>query len=242
MKIIAIIPSRYASQRFPGKPLVDIAGKSMIQRTYEQVRSVGVFERVMVATDDDRIYQHVKSFGGEVMMTSDQHLSGTDRCGEVVARLEQDFDYVINVQGDEPFVQKDQLIVLIDLLKTKPAIATLIKKIEDIDLIDDINKPKVVVDKHGNALYFSRYPIPFQRNPSTKIQYYHHIGVYAFKKEVLLELVKLEPSDLERAESLEQLRWLENGYPIKTGITDRESFGIDHPEDLEKLKQKGLIE
>jgi 3-deoxy-manno-octulosonate cytidylyltransferase (CMP-KDO synthetase) len=241
LKILGIIPSRYGSTRFPGKPLIEISGKSMVQRTYEQVRKSGLFEKVIVATDDKRIFDHVIEFGGEAMMTSESHQSGTDRCGEVVEKLGENFDYVINVQGDEPFILKQQLEDLVETLKNGPEIATLIRKIDDISYLDNPNKPKVVIDLQGNALLFSRSKIPFQRNSHIEYDYFHHIGVYAFKPKVLKDIVKLEQSPLEKIELLEQLRWMENGYKIKTAITNSESIGIDTPEDLLKLKENGKI-
>lgn len=213
----------------------------MVQRTYEQVKKSGLFEKVIVATDDQRIFDHVIEFGGEAMMTSESHQSGTDRCGEVVDKLGENFDYVINVQGDEPFILKQQLEDLVETLEDGPEIATLIRKIDDNSYLENPNKPKVVVDLQGNALFFSRSKIPFNRNTNIDCDYFHHIGVYAFKPNVLKDIVKLEQSNLEKIELLEQLRWLENGYKIKTAITNSESIGIDSPEDLIKLKENGKI-
>lgn len=241
MKFVAIIPARYASTRFPGKPLVDIGGKTMIQRVYEQV-SLSV-ENVYVATDDKRIYDTVESFGGKAIMTSDQHKSGTDRCYEAYTKIEVPFDVIINVQGDEPFIQPSQIESLKNCFNDASTdIATLVKKIsvnESESLLFNPNSPKVVLDKKNNALYFSRSPIPYLRNfsPDKWAQnhvYYKHIGIYAYKANVLQEITKMEVSKLEQAESLEQLRWLENGLKIKCGFSEVESIGIDTPEDLEK--------
>ena len=241
---LGIIPARFASTRFPGKPLVDIGGKTMVQRVYEQAckSSLG---QVVVATDDARIFDHVSAFGGNVLMTSDQHPSGTDRCAEVAALPHYaDFQWVVNVQGDEPFIQPEQINLALDFLSKDNGcpIATLAKKINpgsNLDLTDP-NMVKVVFDKNQRALYFSRWPLPFHRNLEREKwlaegQFYKHIGLYAFRREVLLEVAKLPPSRLELAESLEQLRWLENGYPIGVALTEFESISIDSPGDLEKV-------
>lgn len=241
LRYVAIIPARYASTRFPGKPLVDIGGKTMIQRVYEQVKSA--VENVYVATDDERIYDAVIAFGGDVIMTSDQHRSGTDRCYEAFTKLDEWFDVVINVQGDEPFIQPKQIEALINCFDDEETqIATLVKKIgvNDSDVLFNPNSPKVVTDNKSNALYFSRSPIPYKRGTDeskwlTEHEYYKHIGIYAYRSEVLAEIVKMQPSKLEIAESLEQLRWLENGLRVKVGYSDVESQGIDTPEDLEKI-------
>ncbi|MCF8244813.1 MAG: 3-deoxy-manno-octulosonate cytidylyltransferase [Saprospiraceae bacterium] len=239
---LGIIPARFSSTRFPGKPLVDIAGKTMIQRVYEQA-SKSSLGKVVVATDDPRIFDNVLSFGGEVVMTSDRHLSGTDRCAEVAA-LPQfiDFQFVVNVQGDEPFIQPGQIdLALAPLVKNAGLpIATLAKQIDpksNLDLTNP-NLVKVVFDKQQRALYFSRWPMPFHRNlPKEKWLamglFYKHVGLYAFRRKVLLEVAMLPPSRLELAESLEQLRWLENGYPIGVALTEFEIISIDSPSDLE---------
>lgn len=248
-RFIGIIPARYASTRFPGKPLADISGKPMIQHVVEKASAV--LEYVVVATDDERIQRTVKAFGGTVVMTSPAHQSGTDRCFEALnlftAETGLSFDVVINIQGDEPFVKPEQ----IELLKTcfddkQTDIATLIKIIEDQAIIFDVNKPKVVITRNSEALYFSRSPIPFVRG---KVQsdwmqlhtFYQHIGMYAYRTHVLGKITQLETGDLEKAESLEQLRWLENGFTIKTAVTRFESYGIDTPEDLEKALALGLF-
>ncbi len=243
LRFVAIIPARYASTRFPGKPLVDIGGKTMIQRVYDQVSKE--LDDVYVATDDQRIFDKVLSFGGKVIMTSDAHRSGTDRCYEAFTKLEDWFDVVINVQGDEPFIQPEQIEALKNCFADdETQIATLVKKITDKDGVEVLfnpNSPKVVIDKQNNALYFSRSPIPYKRGSDEKNwmaehDYYKHVGVYAYRSEVLSQIVQMPPSKLELAESLEQLRWLENGLKIKAGFTDVETVGIDTPEDLEKIK------
>lgn len=243
LRFVAIIPARYASTRFPGKPLVDIGGKTMIQRVYDQVSKV--LDDVYVATDDQRIFDKVRSFDGKVIMTSDAHRSGTDRCYEAFTKLDDWFDVVINVQGDEPFIQPEQIEALRDCFADEETqIATLVKKITERDGVEVLfnpNSPKVVIDKQNNALYFSRSPIPYKRGSDEKNwiaehDYYKHVGVYAYRSEVLSQIVQMPPSKLELAESLEQLRWLENGLKIKAGFTDVETVGIDTPEDLEKIK------
>jgi len=242
MKPIAIIPARYASTRFPGKPLVMIKGKPMIQLVYEQSRKF--FNQVVVATDDDRIVDSVKAFGGEVVMTSAKHTSGTDRCAEAAKILstKYDFDVVVNVQGDEPFIDPAHL-ELITQCFTHPdtEIATLITPILSTEILFDPNKVKAVISNTGDALYFSRQPIPFQRDiPEaewvTNHTYYLHVGLYAYRKEVLEQITHLAPTQLEIAEKLEQLRWLEKGYRITTAITSHGNFGIDTPNDFEKIK------
>ncbi len=241
MNIIGIIPSRYNSTRFPGKPLVDIAGKSMIQRVYEQTQKVRSFSKIIVATDDVRIEEHVKSFGGDVMMTSAEHQSGTDRCGEVVRKLKENYDVVVNIQGDEPFIQPEQLEKLIatfDDVNTQ--IATLAIKLKNSEDIFNPNIVKVVFSVSRNALYFSRNPIPFNRNSekqnwNTTTNYYKHLGIYAFRSDILRKINTLQQSTLEKAESLEQLRWLENEFKIKLVETDIDTIGIDTSEDLEKM-------
>jgi 3-deoxy-manno-octulosonate cytidylyltransferase (CMP-KDO synthetase) len=290
MKILGVIPARYASTRFPAKPLVMIDGKSMIQRVYEQAKKCKSLARVVVATDDKRIFDHVKSFGGDVLMTSETHQSGTDRCAEVVEQLnfeiqtahidsdvapvfgkitprfEGIFTAVINIQGDEPFIQPEQIEKIADILrgpflenaKAKIAseatstalnskrqttdfdIATLSKSIDNQEDIDNSNVVKVVFSEGGRAIYFSRSPIPFLRNLDKKDwaksgQFFKHIGLYGYKTSVLLKLAQLSPSPLEKSESLEQLRWLENGFTIGVAQTNLETIGIDTPEDLAKL-------
>lgn len=246
MKPIAIIPARYASTRFPGKPLVDIGGKPMIQHVYE--RCSKAFDLLVVATDDVRIEEAVKSFGGKVVMTAAGHPSGTDRCAEAARLLsaDYDFDVVVNVQGDEPFIQPDQFRLLLQCFDDEACdIATLLCPIDKIETLFDHNKVKAVRSAAGFALYFSRHTIPFQRDAAkdewlTKHQYFLHIGLYAYRASVLQALTQLEPSPLEQGEKLEQLRWLENDFRIKTALTDGAGSGIDTPEDLERL-QAGLL-
>lgn len=243
MKTIGIIPARYASTRFPAKPLALLGGKPVIQRVYEQVS--GLLDYVVVATDDKRIYDAVLSFGGNAVMTSVDHKSGTDRCREAHSLCGGNFDVVVNIQGDEPFIRKSQIQSLIACFNDeKTDIATLVKPFtpaDGFDRLENVNSPKVVLDSDMNALYFSRSIIPFQRNRDrsewiANHTYYKHIGLYAYRAAVLEEITRLPQSSLEIAESLEQLRWLENGYKIKVGITDVETIGIDTPQDLEQAE------
>lgn len=237
MNIIGIIPARYASTRFPGKPLVDINGKTMIQRVYEQALGCELLNDLIVATDDERIANHVKQFGGKVEMTSPNHQSGTDRCCEVIQLLPYTPDAIINIQGDEPFIQPEQISMLAQLMSNPNVeIGTLIKEITDATEITNENVVKVVADNFGKALYFSRCAIPFQRNKSQNVpSYYKHIGMYGYKREVLQKIAGLKPSAAEISESLEQLRWLQNGYVINTAITNFETFAVDSPDDLKKF-------
>jgi len=243
IRFVCIIPARFNSTRFPGKPLVDIGGKTMIQRVYEQV--LKVLPDVYVATDDKRIFDAVIGFGGKAIMTSDLHKSGTDRCYEAFTKLDEWFDVIINVQGDEPFIQPEQINEILKCFdEPETQIATLAKKItikDDFESLSNPNNPKLVINSHNEAMYFSRSVIPFVRGAETekwisKHSYLKHVGIYAYKADILRELTLLEQSPLEVAESLEQLRWLENGYRIKVGFTDVETFGIDTPDDLEKVK------
>lgn len=242
MKFIGIIPARYASTRFPGKPLALLGGKPMIQRVYEQVKET--VDRVCVATDDERIEAAVKAFGGNVVMTSDQHRSGTDRCEEAYRKVGEPFDVIINIQGDEPFIHPEQIETIKRCFEDESVdIATLVKPFAaDGDFESTLfnpNSPKVVVNKRMEAMYFSRSIVPYIRGKKytewlSAHVFYKHIGMYAYRADVLKEITALPPSSLEIAESLEQLRWLENGYKIKVGITEQETIGIDTPEDLEK--------
>lgn len=239
MRILGVIPARYASTRFPAKPLIDIAGQTMIERVYNQVKKARSITKVIVATDHPKIFDHVISFGGEACMTSESHVSGTDRCFEVLTKEKSKFDYLINIQGDEPFIAPEQIDLLASLLDAKTELATLSKKIEDGEHLISPNIVKVVCDKEGKALYFSRSPIPYIRNSSPnewlrKHPFYKHIGMYAYRSDILEQITKLGVTSLEKAESLEQLRWLENGYSIKVVETPHETIGIDTPEDLEK--------
>jgi len=239
MSILAVIPARYNSSRFPGKPLADIKGKSMIQRVYEQAKLAGGIDRVIIATDDSRIFEHSKEFGAEVMMTSEKHRNGTERIAEVVQAIDEKFDAVLNIQGDEPFVKIEQIDLLCSIISKKDNdIASLAKKIEEESELKSPNTVKVVMSKHSKALYFSRFAIPYQRNLGADIIRYKHIGMYAFKYSILNDLIRLSESSLETAESLEQLRWLESGYSIEMGITNYDSYGIDTPEDLVKAIER----
>ncbi|NDV78059.1 3-deoxy-manno-octulosonate cytidylyltransferase [Dysgonomonas sp. 511] len=241
MRFIAIIPARYESTRFPGKPLADMGGKPMIQRVYEQVKKA--INDVWVATDDKRIFDAVDAFGGKVVMTSADHRSGTDRIREAYEKIGQEFDVIINVQGDEPFIQPVQIETLKACFDSKDAeLATLVKpfkKEDGFDALFNANSPKVVVNKRDEAIYFSRSIIPYIRDVHhsewlDKHTFYKHIGMYAYRPDILQEITRLKPSSLEKAESLEQLRWIENGYRIKIGYTDVETIGIDTPEDMQK--------
>lgn len=247
MKFIAIIPARYASTRFPGKPLAELGGKPVVRRVYEQVAAV--FDRTIVATDDERIYEAVQAFGGRAEMTSPDHRSGTDRCREAYdrfcAREGDAYDVVVNVQGDEPFVRRSQLETLKRCFDDPGTdIATLVKPFAEADgleALENPNSPKVVLDAGSRALYFSRSVIPFLRGVERsewlrRHTFYKHLGVYAFRTEVLRAVAALPQSPLERAESLEQLRWLENGYRIGVGVTSADTVGIDTPEDLVKAE------
>lgn len=243
MKFIGIIPARYASTRFPAKPLAMLGGKPVIQRVYEQV--AGVLDDVCVATDDERIEKAVEAFGGKVVMTSVNHKSGTDRCYEAYCKVGQGYDVVVNIQGDEPFIQRSQLEAVKACFDDEATqIATLVKPFrpeDGFDALENVNSPKVVVNRQMQALYFSRSIVPFQRNRDRKEWlanhvYYKHIGLYAYRASVLKEITALPQSPLELAESLEQLRWLENGYTVKVGISDVETIGIDTPQDLERAE------
>jgi len=241
MRLVGIVPARYGSTRFPGKPLVDIFGKSMVRRVYERASQAPELDEVWVATDDERIYDHVKAFGGKVMMTLSTHTSGTERCHEASELLSRGADAIVNIQGDEPFVHPKQISELCAVIsRPEVGIATLVKRIEDPAVLLNPNKVKVVIDSANRALYFSRSAIPYFRDHSVtewmaKHDFYKHIGLYAYKVDVLREIVHLEPSSLEQAESLEQLRWLERGRSIHCAITRYESPAVDTPEDLEGL-------
>jgi 3-deoxy-manno-octulosonate cytidylyltransferase (CMP-KDO synthetase) len=240
MKILGIIPARYASTRFPGKPLIDINGTSMIQRVYEQAKKCTLLSEVVVATDDDRIFSHVQSFGGVAVMTSPDHQSGTDRCAEV-ARQHLEYDVVINIQGDEPYIDPEQIGKVAACFNSpKIELATLIKKINNLGELNNPNSPKVIINKLSEAIYFSRTPIPYLREfPQHewlgRFDYFKHIGIYGYRADILQKLTQLPVSSLEKAEKLEQLRWLENGYRITVAETDLETHAVDVPEDLEKL-------
>jgi 3-deoxy-manno-octulosonate cytidylyltransferase (CMP-KDO synthetase) len=237
MKIAAIIPARFHSTRFPGKPLIDIGGKTMIRRVYEQAKKASIISEVIVATDDQKIFDEVKNFGGRAILTSPDHNNGTERCAEVAAGL--DADVIINVQGDEPFIHPEPIDLLaLSFKDVSVQIATLIKQHALDSELQSPSRIKVAVNKNFEALYFSRSLIPFHQrgNSETIPSYYKHIGIYAFRKDVLLKLVKLQPTALELSESLEQLRWLENGYKIQCLVTQYESISIDTPADLQLIE------
>lgn len=240
MKFTAIIPARYASTRFPGKPLALLGGKPVIQRVYEQ--AVSVLGEAYVATDDQRIFDTVESFGGQAVMTRSDHKSGTDRIEEAARKIDTTADIIINVQGDEPFIQASQIETLCRLFDTpETQIGTLGKRFESMEAAENPNSPKIVCDTNGFALYFSRSLIPFIRGKErnewfTHFPFLKHLGIYAYRREVLTEITQLPQSPLEMAESLEQLRWLQNGYRIRVGETDVETVGIDTPEDLQRAE------
>lgn len=241
MKFIGIIPARYASTRFPGKPLALLGGKPVIQHVYEKVAAV--LEAAYVATDDERIYDVVKSFGGQVVMTRTDHKSGTDRIEEAIEKIGGEWDVVVNVQGDEPFVAKSQLDTICHCFDDPTTqIATLGKPFESMEAVQNPNSPKIVVDNMGFAMYFSRSVIPYLRGKEmsswlTHYPFLKHLGIYAYRKDVLRQVTQLPQSSLEIAESLEQLRWLQNGFKIKVGTTDVETVGIDTPQDLERAEE-----
>lgn len=237
MRFIVLIPARYQSVRFPGKPLAMLGTKPVIQWVYEN--TARAIDDVWVATDDQRIYDAVEAFGGKALFTGAEHKSGTDRCAEAARLLqgEVDFDAVINVQGDEPFVQPEQLVSLMSCFDETTKLATLVREINSAEELFNPNRPKVVLDRQGHALYFSRSPIPFVRGDAEQNWVQHHrfwahVGMYAYKADALQEITQLEPGILEQTEALEQLRWLENGYRIKTAVTTHQSVGIDTPDDL----------
>lgn len=240
MKFIGIIPARFASTRFPGKPLAMLGGKTVIQRVYEQ--ATAILDEAYVATDDERIYQAVEQFGGRAIMTRTDHKSGTDRIEEAAEKIGTQADVIINIQGDEPFIQQSQIETLMHLFDDPTTqIGTLGKRFETIEAVQNPNSPKFVTDKRGFALYFSRSIIPYIRGKEQDEWLQHfpflkHLGLYAYRREVLREITLLPQSPLEIAESLEQLRWLENGYRIRVGLTDVETVGIDTPEDLQRAE------
>lgn len=242
MRVVGIIPSRYASTRFPGKPLVLISGKTMIRRVCEQAWK-SKLDAVVVATDDVRIADEVMNFGGRYVMTDPNHRSGTDRCCEALDILGNQYDAVVNIQGDEPFIDPEQINLLIDLISQEEVqLASLVRRMDDEDELFSPNTVKVVMDNHGKALYFSRNPIPFIRNVERTDWlkngvFYQHIGIYAYKAETLHQIAAMQPSALELAESLEQLRWLENGLSIRMAVTDSVNVSIDTPSDLAKAEQ-----
>jgi 3-deoxy-manno-octulosonate cytidylyltransferase (CMP-KDO synthetase) len=243
MNIIGIVPARFGSVRFPGKPLVDINGKSMVQRVYEQSIKANLLSKVLIATDDERIFNHVKDFGGDAILTSPQHQSGTDRCAEVMNKLGMnEWEAVINIQGDEPFIHPEQIDLLCSTFDNPDTtISTLVKKINSSDELFNHNNVKVILNKKQQAIYFSRSPIPYSRNfPEQEwlrhSTYYKHVGIYGYRTSTLLEISQLAKTNLEITESLEQLRWIENGHVIRAEITNLESVAIDTPDDLLRIK------
>lgn len=241
MKFIAVIPARYSSSRFPGKPLAVLAGKPVIQRVYEQVTKV--LSEAWVATDDERIYNTVSDFGGKAVMTRQDHKSGTDRIEEAVEKIKTDADVIVNIQGDEPFIQPSQIeTVCKQFDNPSTQIATIGKPFTSMEAVENPNSPKIVTDVNGFALYFSRSVIPYVRGVEEKEWLSHfpflkHLGIYAYRREVLRQITRLPQSPLEKAESLEQLRWLQNGYRIRVGITNVETVGIDTPDDLRRAEE-----
>lgn len=240
MSIIGIIPARYSSTRFPGKPLIQINGKSMIQRVYEQAAKSKLMTKIIIATDDDRIAEHAKSFGAEVVITKAEHPSGTDRCFEAYQLNGQNFDYVLNIQGDEPFLDPEQIDSLAQGCAEDVEIATQMIKCTDHDVLFDKGEVKIILNSNKEALYFSRNVIPFIKGKDEKewhkhFDYYRHVGMYAYRTDILEKITQLKPSALELAESLEQLRWVEHGYKIKCIETSFESHCVDTPEDIEKV-------
>lgn len=237
MHITGIIPARYASTRFPGKPLVDINGLSMIQRVYLQAKKCDLLTEVIVATDDTRILNHVLQFGGKGIMTSPLHTSGTERCCEAMHLLPYTTEAIINIQGDEPFIEPAQISLLAGLMaRDEVVIGTLIQQIKDISDLTNPNVVKVVTDCAGRAMYFSRSPVPYLRNPqAVSVSYYRHVGIYGYRCSTLEAITKLPPTPVELAESLEQLRWLQHGYVINTALTHHDSIAVDTPEDLSRI-------
>ena len=246
MKILGIIPARYASTRFPGKPLIDILGKSMLQRVYDQAKKSELLTDVIIATDDERIAEHAKSFGAAVVITKAEHPSGTDRSYEASLKTGKKYDYIINIQGDEPFIDPGQINLLANICDGNTELATLMIKCNSHDVLFDKGEVKITLNKNNEALYFSRMVIPFIKGVDEKewhkhFNYFRHVGMYAYRADILEKVTQLKPSPLELAESLEQLRWLENGFKIKCAETLHDSHCIDTPEDVEKvLKLMGL--
>jgi 3-deoxy-manno-octulosonate cytidylyltransferase (CMP-KDO synthetase) len=241
-KILGVIPARYASSRFPGKPLIDIAGKSMIRRVYEQASKALLLDDVVVATDDERILNHVKSFGGKVEFTSPNHRTGTDRCAEIASMNQYaEYQFIINIQGDEPLIDPAQIDLLAELFHLRnPELATLIRPLGNPDDYANPNIIKVVTANNGEALYFSRAPIPYVRNVELleylkENTFNQHIGIYGYRRQTLMEISALNQSLNELTESLEQLRWLDHGYRILTAVSSHKSYSIDVPDDVMKV-------
>lgn len=241
MKVLGVIPARYASVRFPGKPLAEINGKTMIMRVYGQAKKCGSLTDVVVATDDERILHHVRSFGGRAVMTSAEHGSGTERCNEACRLMNKDYDVVLNIQGDEPYIRPEQIGLVAGLFNdTETRIATLIKKITSQEELIDPNVVKALPGEGKRIIYFSRHPIPFLRGAEydtwhDKYLFYKHIGLYGYRPEILRDIAALPSCQPEKAESLEQIRWLFHGYEIKAAITDVDSLSVDTPGDLSKF-------
>jgi 3-deoxy-manno-octulosonate cytidylyltransferase (CMP-KDO synthetase) len=240
MSIIGIIPARYASTRFPGKPLAEIKGKSMLRRVYEQAQKAKKLDEVIIATDDERIALHADSFGGKVVMTGMGHPSGTDRCFEAYTKFGKKMDHVINIQGDEPFLDPEQINSLAAICNPETEIATQMIRCTDHDVLFDTGEVKIVLNDRKEALYFSRNVIPHLKNIDENkwhlnFEYYRHVGMYAYRTDILEKICSLRPSPLEKAESLEQLRWIENGFRIKCVETPYDSHCIDSPEDIPKV-------
>lgn len=247
LRILGIIPARFASTRLPAKPLADIAGKSMVQRVWERATQAAALSQVVVATDDARIFDHVEDFGGQAVMTAAEHPSGTDRCHDALAKLGAErFDAVVNIQGDEPFLVPAQIDELCaTLVSSSDGLATLAHLLTEERDLDDPGKVKITTDRHGDALYFSRAAIPVLRNHTRgpragAFRFLRHVGLYAYRTHVLGQLVALRPSPLELAESLEQLRWLENGYKVRVGLTEHPTFCVDTPADLEVARRMAM--
>ena len=240
MKVVGVIPSRYNSSRFPGKPLANILGISMIQRVYNQSQKCSLLDKVIVATDDKRISFHIKSFGGDVMMTSKNHENGTDRCGEVIRNLKESYDIVVNIQGDEPFIVPDQITQLVKMFEnTNIQIASLAKKIDNYETYIDNNKVKVFFDDQNIAKKFER-DSKLTEEDFKNLDIHKHIGMYAFRTNILNEIIDLPPTYNEKKLNLEQVRWIENNYSIHIGITEFESFSVDKIEDIEKISELHL--
>jgi len=242
-KVLAVIPARYDSKRLPGKPLIEIAGKTIIQRVYERVSKSNEVQEVVVATDNELIEQHVQGFSGKVVMTAKSHRNGTERCAEVARKMPNDFDIVLNIQGDEPLIEPTQIDLLVQLFKEDESteIGTLVKKVEKLENLLVNTEVKVIFNQKQEAIYFSRSPIPFLRNfPQEEWlknhKFYKHVGIYGFRNDVLQKVIQLPVSALEKAESLEQLRWI-TAHKIRVGITEIDTFSIDVPEDIERLKK-----
>ncbi len=245
MRILGVIPARYASTRLPGKPLVDIGGRSMVRRVVEQARQAATLAHVVVATDDARIVDHVRGFGGDAVLTAPHHPSGTDRCHEALTMAAAGpYDAVVNIQGDEPFIAPQQIDAVCHVLREAPGgIATLAQVVTDERELDDPGEVLITVDKDMDALYFSRAAIPFLRDAGTaprheRHRFLKHVGLYAYTAEALARAVALPPSTLETAEGLEQLRWLENGMRVRVGITAHPAFCVDTPADLEEARRR----